>query len=818
MANSAGYKLRTAAHKYLNDTECTTLKICIRRFRETQSVLGLCTALQKFLDTPEKVHMMALIFPMIPNDLRIDFDNLSRLQFEHYSMYVRPKLVEKYKFENVKKPSPTRGRERKSSARVFLPVEQLQNLTEAREYTMQTFKGRCNDLQRNGSQQSVEVTKVSQDHKRSKTYHAPDQARSGDENPKTPSSVFHVPQHPALNNSQTSSDSTPRVRLGELRQEATPKSLQVRRLTLERREGQSFGFCIRGGVDLNTGIFVSEVDPGGQAERKGMKVGERILKVNNIVFKNISHSQAVVAIKSAPRIHVYLAPLGQMPGSTGTTPRISDGMSSNLLRLPSSDTINTEVLQSSVQSSGKKVTILAEEDGWLGFSIRGGTDQSLEITVANVDPSSPAERAGLKKGQRITKVNGKPVEGLEHMKIVNLVLSSSIVVLHMKPAARRSSQSSAVTSKMRGRHVSSSSSTASRGCKQDIGLAGELVETPSRPPRRRGPKSPIPETDQEIAQFVAEMQSTPPVSTSTPLPPEDDPRLIKNRNQYLREMYNSTATDEATILQMMRENGEMERLHLSNLSERTEIDSPENGAEGDAENEGSQRSSPRRRSKFDQGTIRLNLANPVDKGAMKEAKLINIDIDIENDVAEKKGRKHVKDLFEQKQETNRRHSPSPSRAGNQRKEIPDGYTPRMNILSSPYAHYDRENQIQAKALSPSSKDLKSAIGTATSQISNELTGKSKGMTTYNVPPSPHTGSSPVSKFIHRVLRRGSGGKELMKGSGGSPSHNNVGSTESLNSGCGTLKLGRIGPEPSLQGNAYDLIKRGAADHSSTDGD
>ena len=278
-----------------------------------------------------------------------------------------------------------------------------------------------------------------------------------------------------------------------------------------------------------------------------------------------------------------------------------------------------------------------------------------------------------------------------------------------------------------------------------------------------------------------------------------------------------------TILQMMRDNGEIQppfTLNLSNLSERTEeVQSTPRSGGSAANEEEKQNKHSRRRSKFDQGTIRLNLANPADKEVIKETKLINIDIDIENEApADRKQRMHVKDLFEQKQETNRRHSPSPGRPEIQCKDIPEGYTPRMNILSSPYTHYDRERHIRASELSPSPKDLKRAVGTATSQISNELTGKTKAMTTCNLPPSPHTGSSPVSKFIHKVLRRSSSsGKDLIKGNVASPT-NNRDSNESLTGGYGSLRFGKTGPEATIGGTAYDLARMGAADLSSTDGD
>lgn len=55
---------------------------------------------------------------------------------------------------------------------------------------------------------------------------------------------------------------------------------------------------------------------------KGLKIGERILKVNNEVFKDITHAQAVVCLKSAQRLTMFVAPLGQMPGGTpDSTPR-----------------------------------------------------------------------------------------------------------------------------------------------------------------------------------------------------------------------------------------------------------------------------------------------------------------------------------------------------------------------------------------------------------------------------------------------------------------------------------------------------------------
>jgi serine protease Do len=54
---------------------------------------------------------------------------------------------------------------------------------------------------------------------------------------------------------------------------------------------------------------------------------------------------------------------------------------------------------------------------WFGARIKGGT---LPLTVREVQPNSPADKAGLRVGQQIVEVNGKPVSSLvEFSKLVS---------------------------------------------------------------------------------------------------------------------------------------------------------------------------------------------------------------------------------------------------------------------------------------------------------------------------------------------------------------------------------------------------------------
>jgi S1-C subfamily serine protease len=57
---------------------------------------------------------------------------------------------------------------------------------------------------------------------------------------------------------------------------------------------------------------------------------------------------------------------------------------------------------------------------WLGARFRGASDS---ITVREVQPNSPADRAGLKVGQQVLEVNGKPVRGLIEL-ILNMAANS----------------------------------------------------------------------------------------------------------------------------------------------------------------------------------------------------------------------------------------------------------------------------------------------------------------------------------------------------------------------------------------------------------
>lgn len=68
----------------------------------------------------------------------------------------------------------------------------------------------------------------------------------------------------------------------------------ARYVTLKRTKShEGLGFSIRGGAEHGVGIYVSLVEPGSSAEREGLRVGDQIVRVNDVVFDQVTHGEAV---------------------------------------------------------------------------------------------------------------------------------------------------------------------------------------------------------------------------------------------------------------------------------------------------------------------------------------------------------------------------------------------------------------------------------------------------------------------------------------------------------------------------------------------
>ena len=63
-------------------------------------------------------------------------------------------------------------------------------------------------------------------------------------------------------------------------------------------KGKNVGIRLAGGNDV--GIFVASVQEGSPAAKQGLKMGDKILSVNNVSFKNAIREDAVVTLMGLP--------------------------------------------------------------------------------------------------------------------------------------------------------------------------------------------------------------------------------------------------------------------------------------------------------------------------------------------------------------------------------------------------------------------------------------------------------------------------------------------------------------------------------------
>ena len=74
---------------------------------------------------------------------------------------------------------------------------------------------------------------------------------------------------------------------GHGRSESGPKVIE-----LKRNVNQEWGFSIRGGSEHGSGIFISWVDSGSNAEKAGLRIGDYVHRVNEHSMDGLTHAQA----------------------------------------------------------------------------------------------------------------------------------------------------------------------------------------------------------------------------------------------------------------------------------------------------------------------------------------------------------------------------------------------------------------------------------------------------------------------------------------------------------------------------------------------
>ncbi|XP_051053176.1 Na(+)/H(+) exchange regulatory cofactor NHE-RF4 [Phodopus roborovskii] len=196
----------------------------------------------------------------------------------------------------------------------------------------------------------------------------------------------------------------PVLSLAEDQDQSDPWNLQRPRFCLlSKEEKTSFGFHLQQQLG-KADYVVCRVDPGTSAQRHGLRVGDRILAVNN---NNVEHEDYAMVVRyiraSGPR--VLLTVLAQQVHDVVRAQQGSD-----VLCCPS---LGSEVRP--------RLCHVVKDEGGFGFSITHGNRGPFWLVLS---AGGAAERAGVPPGARLLEVNGVCVEKFTSSQLSRKLLQS----------------------------------------------------------------------------------------------------------------------------------------------------------------------------------------------------------------------------------------------------------------------------------------------------------------------------------------------------------------------------------------------------------
>ncbi|MCE5294877.1 MAG: DegQ family serine endoprotease [Chlamydiales bacterium] len=147
-------------------------------------------------------------------------------------------------------------------------------------------------------------------------------------------------------------------------------------------------------LDRSEGALVAEVVKDSPADRAGLKSGDVVLKINGKLVENVGALRSTIALmKPDEKITLRVMRNKNLMDVTVT-----------IGAHPETDAGNNEI---------QNQLGIALQDLTPELASQLGLDLDHGVMIKNVDPNSPAQDAGLRRGQIILSVNQKPVETTE---------------------------------------------------------------------------------------------------------------------------------------------------------------------------------------------------------------------------------------------------------------------------------------------------------------------------------------------------------------------------------------------------------------------
>ncbi|XP_065834941.1 multiple PDZ domain protein-like isoform X2 [Oscarella lobularis] len=244
--------------------------------------------------------------------------------------------------------------------------------------------------------------------------------------------------------------------------ESTPgkkESETTRVVVLQRVPEHGLGISIVGGTQPVSGIFIKNIVDGSAAARGGeLKVGDQILRVNEVDVQNVKHSDAVdviryaaspvtLVVRSFPAERFKRRWSGTGDGVNVSSPAVSPQPVEEIPESTDSESLQFDeasLLRRFPNLQGKLFAVdILKGTGGLGLSIAGGTETIEQgIEIVDVKPGGAAGQSGkLASGDFILEVNGQSLLGCSHVEASQTLrmLPPQIKMVALRPRVRRQS-------------------------------------------------------------------------------------------------------------------------------------------------------------------------------------------------------------------------------------------------------------------------------------------------------------------------------------------------------------------------------------------
>uniref|UniRef100_A0A671NIZ1 Membrane-associated guanylate kinase, WW and PDZ domain-containing protein 1 n=1 Tax=Sinocyclocheilus anshuiensis TaxID=1608454 RepID=A0A671NIZ1_9TELE len=181
----------------------------------------------------------------------------------------------------------------------------------------------------------------------------------------------------------------------------TPAALQPYDVEIQRAEHEGFGFVIVSSVSRPDASSTF-----GTVYTARLKVGDRILAVNDCSITNKSHSDIVNLIKEAGNA----VSLRIIPGDEAS----NASLLTNAEKIATITTTHTPQKYYSVD--------MERESKGFGFSLRGGKEYNMDLYVLRLAEDGAATKNGkMKVGDEILEINGESTKNMKHSRAIELI-------------------------------------------------------------------------------------------------------------------------------------------------------------------------------------------------------------------------------------------------------------------------------------------------------------------------------------------------------------------------------------------------------------